>query len=169
MGSGKSTLGPLLARELGYRFIDLDSAIEDRAEKTIPQLFEDHGEAYFRDLESQAIQAVVSRKQVVVALGGGAFIDEGNRRRLTQSGVTVWLDVDVEVLFERLERKAKGRPLLAGSTSTGRELQGHISAILRRRKASYRRADIRFRPLAGSTPRDNARLLAGTLTRFQND
>ena len=114
MGSGKSTVGRLLAERLGWQFVDLDAEIERDAGKPIARIFEDDGEPAFRDLEREAVSretcAVRSGGARVVALGGGAFIPERNRWKLEDAGLTIWLDLEPEKLWERV-RHETDRPL----------------------------------------------------------
>src|ERR1700761_8303690 len=79
MGAGKSTVGAILARELGWRFIDLDDVIEASSQSTVADLFTNHGEAVFREWERHAVRQISGHEQVVVALGGGAVEDESSR------------------------------------------------------------------------------------------
>ncbi|MEL7562713.1 shikimate kinase [Dehalogenimonas sp. 4OHTPN] len=112
MGSGKSTAGQRLARRLGREFIELDQLIEQRAGKTIPEIFKEMGESGFRDLEEAVIEEVSrSAKNAVIALGGGAVLRPFNVERLKTSATLVYLETEVEVLQDRLARSRK-RPLL---------------------------------------------------------
>src|ERR1700761_3500605 len=79
MGAGKSTVGPILARELGWRFIDLDDVIEASSQRTVAEIFRDHGEADFRRRARQAVEQLIDQEQIVLALGGGAIEDESTR------------------------------------------------------------------------------------------
>ena len=112
MGSGKSTVGRMLAGKLGWEFVDLDDEIEKRAGMSIPEIFEAQGEPAFRALECSALLEQVERVReghpLVVALGGGAFVDVGNRDAL--EGVSIWLDCPVERLWQRVANEAY-RPL----------------------------------------------------------
>ncbi|HEY3341175.1 MAG TPA: shikimate kinase, partial [Anaerolineae bacterium] len=86
MGAGKSTVGQLCARELGYEFIDADAEIEQRYGMSIPQFFVEKGEAAFREVEAALVQELVTRRRVVIATGGGMLVDALNRRALLQAG-----------------------------------------------------------------------------------
>ncbi len=103
MGAGKSTVGRLLAHQLGWTFIDLDEHLEHRAGSTIPELFEQHGEAHFRRLESSALASALRPHHVVLALGGGAPETLTNRLLLEQTPgtLTVFLDAPFATLFDR--------------------------------------------------------------------
>lgn len=112
-GSGKSTVGRLLAEELGLDFYDLDSEIESAQGKSIAEIFSDEGEEKFRSLESQAlIKLIAKENSFVMAAGGGTpcFLD--GIKIMNESGVTVYLETPIEVLISRTKRK-QHRPLLS--------------------------------------------------------
>jgi shikimate kinase len=101
-GSGKSSVGRLLARQLGRRWIDSDDLIESQAGTSIRELFAASGETAFRDLEEAAIADIADRPPAVVSLGGGAILRQANRRRIAESGVCIWLCVDAPTVMRRL-------------------------------------------------------------------
>lgn len=117
MGVGKSSVGRKLATLLGWPFVDADEAIEAAAGMTIPEIFETHGEAYFRDGERRVIArlikeaAAAERARGVIATGGGAFCNAETRALILDKAIAVWLDSDVDTLVERTGRK-DNRPLL---------------------------------------------------------
>lgn len=114
MGAGKSTVGPLVARRLGWSFIDTDEEVEHSTGQAVSELFTSGGEALFRDEESRAlVAALAGSSAVVVSVGGGAVLDPSNRSILCRSGLVVWLRARLETLAERVGDGA-GRPLLAG-------------------------------------------------------
>jgi len=141
MGSGKTTLGRQLARQLGCAFVDLDAYIEQREGKTIPQLFATEGQQGFRMLERQALEALVQQyTQAVVATGGGAPCFFDNIDLINQQGLSVFLDVPVEELAKRLRRAGgQERPLLQGKTGAA-ELTAFLQEILAQRRRFYERA-----------------------------
>jgi shikimate kinase len=109
MGSGKSTVGRIVAEELGWEFVDLDAAVAERAGLSIPEIFESSGEPHFRNLERLALlDALGGPPERVVACGGGVVIDPRNRARL-QEVPTVFLWEDADVLYRRT--RGPGRPL----------------------------------------------------------
>ncbi len=111
MGAGKTTIGRRLAQRLGLPFADADKEIEIAAGKTVQEIFEDHGEAYFRSGEARVISRLLDGKQKVLATGGGAFMDPGTRAIIEQKAVSVWLSGDLALLMKRVRRKSH-RPLL---------------------------------------------------------
>ena len=114
MGAGKSTIGRLLAVRLGWNFLDLDAHLETRTSATIPQLFERHGEAHFRRLESTALASALGRDHTVLALGGGTPEELTNRLLLEQTPATftIFLDAPFPTLFDRCMLQDIARPVL---------------------------------------------------------
>jgi shikimate kinase len=115
MGAGKSTIGRLLAARLAWSFLDLDAHLEARTGATIPQLFERHGEAHFRRLESTALASALGYNNTVLALGGGTPEDLTNRLLLEQTPATftIFLDAPFPTLFDRCLLQDLGDPALA--------------------------------------------------------
>jgi shikimate kinase len=115
MGSGKSTVGRLLAARLNWSFLDLDAHLEARTGATIPQLFERHGEAHFRRLESSALASALGQNHTVLALGGGTPEELTNRLLLEQTPATftIFLDAPFPTLFDRCMLQDIARPVLA--------------------------------------------------------
>ena len=115
MGCGKTTLGEVLARLMGLRFIDLDEFIEARQGMTIPQIFDQMGEARFRELETEALSEVAVTQDVIVGCGGGTPCHGGNMALMNQAGTTVWLTTSPERITARLllpEEKCKRPKIL---------------------------------------------------------
>jgi shikimate kinase len=119
MGAGKSTVGAILARELGWRFIDLDDMIEASSKRTVADIFRDHGEAHFRERERQAVQQLSHEEKIVLALGGGTVEDESTRSLLVNSpgNCLVFLEAELPELLARCTVEGKVRPLLAAPES----------------------------------------------------
>jgi shikimate kinase len=115
MGAGKSTVGAILAREMGWRFIDLDDVIEATSQRTIAEIFRDYGEADFRRREREAVEQLSNQEQIVLALGGGAVEDESIRSLLIHppDNCLVFLEAPLPELLARCTVGAKVRPLLA--------------------------------------------------------
>ena len=111
MGAGKSTVGRRLASRLGLIFKDADIEIEAAAGLTIPDIFAIYGEPSFRDGEERVIARLLRAGPLVLATGGGAFMRESTRARIAESGVSVWLKAELDVLMRRV-RKRGNRPLL---------------------------------------------------------
>ena len=111
MGAGKSTIGRRLAARLGIPFVDADNEIELAHRMPIPDIFETYGEPYFRDGEARVIARLLEAGPTVLATGGGAFMREETRRRISDKAVSIWLKADVDIIMRRVRRRAD-RPLL---------------------------------------------------------
>jgi shikimate kinase len=111
MGAGKSSIGRRLAEKLEVPFVDADHEIEIAADKTIPEIFKDHGEAYFREGERRVISRLIENGAQVLSTGGGAFINEETRQGIQARGISVWLKADLSLLMKRVMKRAD-RPLL---------------------------------------------------------
>jgi shikimate kinase len=140
MGSGKTTIGALLARQLAWRFVDLDDRIEESAGLTIPQFFERFGEPAFRQIEADQLRSALGRaselrESTILALGGGTYAQPGCPEFLRTTGVPVlWLDSPVELLLSRCMTMT-GRPLFRDEAS--------FRALYAQRLPSYQLADHR--------------------------
>ena len=138
MGAGKTTLGKAFARAMGLTFIDLDWYIEERFHKTIRQLFTERGEDAFRDLEKRMLHEASEFEDVVISVGGGTPCFFDNMEYMNAAGETVFLDVDIKVLFRRLKVAKQQRPLLDGKTDE--ELMLFIQEALQARLPFYTKA-----------------------------
>ena len=138
MGSGKSTVGPLLAKALGYRFLDADAVISQAAGCSIPEIFARDGEEGFRRLERQVLQQLSQWHSLVVATGGGIVTVPANWGELRQ-GVVIWLDVAEDELLRRLQADPGGRPLLAGEG-----VEEKIHKLAEARRPLYSQSDIQI-------------------------
>lgn len=140
MGSGKSAVGRILAKRLKRPFVDLDALIVRRAGLSILDIFEKRGERAFRALEKKLLVQVSRREKTVIALGGGALLDAGSRRRVKATGAVILLSCSKQELLKRLKRQTVERPLLAGFPLTQR-----VAALLKSRRPHYlRTADVRI-------------------------
>ncbi|MDQ8699924.1 shikimate kinase [Hyphomicrobium sp. LHD-15] len=113
MGCGKSSIGRRLATKLGLPFIDADEEIERVAQKSISEIFSDHGENFFRDRESKVIARLLAHGPQVLATGGGAFIMPSTREMIRDTGLSIWLRAELPVLMRRVAKRDT-RPLLKG-------------------------------------------------------
>ena len=112
MGVGKTTLGLRLAEKLGFYFTDSDQEIEDLEKKSIKEIFKQNGEKYFRQVEKKVIADIIKRDEpMVLALGGGAFLDEETRKALLEKSFVIWLKAPIDVILHRIGNK-NNRPLL---------------------------------------------------------
>ncbi|PYB73977.1 MULTISPECIES: shikimate kinase [Rhizobium] len=111
MGAGKSAIGRLVAQQLGLPFIDTDTEIERVSRMTISELFAAYGEEEFRALETRVIKRLMRSGPRVVSTGGGAFINEKTRKQIERGGLSVWLNADLDVLWDRVNKRDH-RPLL---------------------------------------------------------
>ncbi|NQX95147.1 MAG: shikimate kinase [Erythrobacter sp.] len=137
MGVGKSTVGRRLAAIMGRDFVDADDAIEDAAQRKISEIFEEFGEAYFRDGERRVIARLMEENQGVIATGGGAFVDPETRALILEKGIAVWIDCDIDTLVERTSRR-NTRPLL--KTGDPREI---LTRLMNERGPLYAEAPVR--------------------------
>ena len=135
MGAGKSTVGRLLARRVGRCFVETDAMITAREGRSIPEIFADRGELYFRQLEAEVLEALTDKRGHVVATGGGFPCEPGVMDRLLQLGTVVWLAADFEAAYARANRVG-GRPMLAGRSAED------AAALYRARQEFYRRAHL---------------------------
>lgn len=140
MGSGKTTIGRYVARDMGWRFIDMDDYVEARIGCTISDFFASHGEAAFRKAEAEAVRELAKEEKVVVATGGGAPCFEGNMDVMRRSGLAIYIEVSPANLAKRLKSAKAKRPIIAGKTDE--ELESFIAGMLKDREPFYRRAQM---------------------------
>jgi len=136
MGAGKSTIGRRLSARLHLPFLDADSEIEAAAGMSIPDIFEVHGEPYFRDGEARVISRLLDNGPAVIATGGGAFLREDTRDRIRDKAVSVWLKADADIIMRRVRRRAD-RPLLQTADPVAT-----VNRLLEQREPVYRGADL---------------------------
>ena len=138
MGVGKSTIGKKLAKKLKRKFIDIDKIIEIKEKNTIKEIFENKGENYFRKIEKKITLEELKKNNLIIALGGGAFINESIRREIKSSCLSFWLDLKVKSLLIRL-KNVKKRPLLDQG-----KLELSINKIYSERKKIYNESDYKI-------------------------
>ncbi|MCC2652653.1 MAG: shikimate kinase [Microvirga sp.] len=136
MGAGKSTVGRRLAQSLKLPFRDADHEIEAAAGMTIQEIFAIHGEEHFRDGERRVIARLLQEGPIVLATGGGAFMNEETRRRIAEQAISIWLKADLDVLMRRVRKRAT-RPLLQNP-----DPEGTMRRLMEQRHPVYATADI---------------------------
>ncbi|WP_182187355.1 shikimate kinase [Pectinatus frisingensis] len=133
MGTGKSCVGKLLAEKLGFSFIDTDLLVEQQVQMTIPQIFQQYGEAYFRECEKKAVKQAVMQPSTVIATGGGVPLFEENRDVLQINSAVICLRAEVKTIMHRTKGR-NNRPLLNSQ-------EEKIQSLLDERKPFYAQAD----------------------------
>lgn len=160
MGAGKTAVGRALAAKIGAPFLDSDAEIVKAANMSIAEIFERDGEAFFRTKETQVIDRLLDEERGILSTGGGAFLAAGNRALIAEKGVAVWLDADLELLWQRVKHKDT-RPLLR--TSNPRQTLGDIYDA---RVPVYSKAELSVKADAKYSIEDMAdRVLEALLTR----
>lgn len=146
MGSGKSTIGPILANTLGWSFHDLDKEIESTAGVKVRELFEKHGEEYFRKLEYETLQRIIMGNKKIIALGGGTVTFEDTLTFIKSTGILIYLKVSPEEALKRLRYKRDRPVLLQGlkENFSDEDLLNKISTLFEKRKTYYEKADLIF-------------------------
>lgn len=135
MGAGKSTVAKLLAKRLDWQAEDVDDLIQARERRDIPTIFRQDGEPYFRAVERQVLADLLPRRGVVVATGGGTFVDPANRALMLRDGLVAWLDVPLHTILDRVPLDGR-RPLASGRTEMER--------LYNLRLAAYQQAHVRI-------------------------
>ena len=135
MAAGKTTVARALAKRLDWRPVDIDELIEQRERLTVTEIFAKRGEAYFRTVEREILVTQTGPRHLVVATGGGTFADPQNRAAINQDGVSVWLDVPLDRLVERIPADGR-RPLAADRAGFER--------LYHQRRAAYEHAHVRL-------------------------
>ena len=138
MGSGKSTIGTLLSLKLKMKFIDIDKLIEKNEGASINNIFKSKGESYFRNLEEKISLKFIKKNDLIVSLGGGAFMNPLIRASVLKNCISFWLNVAPQILAERVARNDK-RPLLKGKS-----LDDNLHKILLKRKEVYNLANYKI-------------------------
>jgi shikimate kinase len=135
MAAGKTTVARVLAKRLGWRAVDVDDLVEERERMKVSEIFAKHGEPYFRAAERAVLFAHLEPRHLVVATGGGTFVDPQNRDAINQDGVSVWLDVPLERVIDRMPVDGR-RPLATDRTEFER--------LYHARRAAYTLAHVRL-------------------------
>jgi shikimate kinase len=136
MGAGKTTVGRALAERLQYQFIDLDDLIQSATGKTVPEIFAECGEAYFRKRETAMVQSCKALEKTIIALGGGAYISAENQKIIQGLGPAIWLDCPLNIIISRINFDGS-RPLARG--------EGELAQLLTSRTTAYAQADYHVR------------------------
>lgn len=140
MGSGKTTLGRWLADAMEWSFIDLDLFIESKYHKTIPHIFEEKGEDSFREMEAKCLKEVSTFENVIIGTGGGTPCFYDNMKVMNSTGLSIYLNLTPQVIYDRLLTSKSQRPLIAGKS--GNELLDFIAVKLTEREGFYKRATL---------------------------
>jgi shikimate kinase len=137
MGAGKSTVGRKLASMIDRGFVDADDEIEHAAQRSIPEIFAEFGESYFRDGERRVIARLIDENSGVIATGGGAFVDDETRALILDKAIAIWIDCDIDTLVERTSRRDH-RPLLKNG-----DPKAILTDLMEKRGKFYSQAHIR--------------------------
>jgi len=146
MASGKSTIGAILANTLGWNFFDLDKLIEETTGKSVRKIFEENGETYFRELETQTLRNLCELKNYIIALGGGTIANQINLDIIKSSGYLIYLESSPEETYKRLRFK-RDRPALlfdGDEEPSKAEFIEKINYLLQKRISYYNQADIKI-------------------------
>tara|TARA_E500000178_G_scaffold32582_1_gene29589 strand:- start:1767 stop:2282 length:516 start_codon:yes stop_codon:yes gene_type:complete len=139
MGVGKSTIGRKLSEKLKLKFIDIDQFIEKREKSKISEIFKVKGEIYFRKIEKKITLEILKEQQIVIALGGGSFLNNLIRQKIKNSSLSFWLDSNIKIILPRLQN-IKKRPLLNKDN-----FEENINKIYLERKKIYNKADFKIK------------------------
>ena len=133
MGSGKTTIGSLVSKKLNLNFFDIDEYIEKKIGEKISKIFDKKGEKFFRDIEEKTTLEILKKKNIVIALGGGAFINTNIRREVLRNHISFWLKLDDKIILKRINKNPK-RPI-AYNLSTDKLLE-----LIKKRTEIYSKA-----------------------------
>jgi shikimate kinase len=139
--SGKSTLGKMLSKQWGWEFIDLDQLIEKAQQKSIPDIFSEKGEDYFRKIEKQVLQETMFQDNTIIATGGGTPCFGNNMEIIQQKGFSVFIDTPLSTITDRIWSSPFERPLF--SATDKETLLDQVDALYQKRLPFYAQADCR--------------------------
>jgi shikimate kinase len=148
MGAGKTAVGRALALRLGVPFLDSDAEIEAAANMSVPEIFNRDGEPFFRLKETQVIARLLDEQRGILSTGGGAFLSAENRENISAKGVSIWLDADIDLLWNRVRHKDT-RPLLKTP-----DPKATLTQLFEQRVPQYKLADIAVRSQSGLSIED---------------
>ncbi|MEL6464488.1 MAG: shikimate kinase [Pseudomonadota bacterium] len=163
MGAGKTAVGRALAARLDAPFLDSDVEIEAAANMTVPEIFERDGEPFFRAKETQVISRLLDEERGILSTGGGAFLAEENRQNITARGVSVWLNADLDLLWQRVRHKDT-RPLLRTA-----EPRATLAEIYAARVPLYALADVAVVSLPGLSIEQMVNRVVAALLKQRSD
>jgi len=145
MASGKTHIGQHLAQKLDIPFLDLDARIVEKYGKTIPEIFATEGEAAFRKKETETLKSIPASANAIVSCGGGTFCFPQNRDWIQAQGISIYLEVSLDTLYNRLSANEESRPIIKANNASPTELKTFIEKHLASRKADYELADIIYK------------------------
>jgi len=162
MGTGKSTIGRELARFLGKKFVDMDNLLQKRMGMTVSQIFEKHGEQFFREQELEVAKELAAQTGRVIATGGGSILNPKVRDIFCNNGLMICLFTDRDQLLQRLKRTDR-RPLLRGSEEV---IEEKVDKLIEERKNAYQCSSIRVNT-TNMTPQEVAKKIIDTLKTYK--
>jgi len=165
MASGKSRLGKRLAQKLDFKFIDLDHFIEQKMNLVIPEIFNQFGESYFRELENEALTELLSLTNTIISCGGGTPCFHDNKSMMLNSGLVIYLDIEEDVLIDRLWRNRFDRPIVA-TVESPEKLREKVRAHLGERMSYYSQAHLIY---DNTIPKSQLRELLSYIDDYQSN
>lgn len=162
MGCGKTAIGRALSTKLQVPFLDSDAEIERAAQATIPEIFSRDGEPFFREREAEVIARLLAGPPAILSTGGGAYLAERNRAAISKSGVAVWLDAPLPLLWERVRHKDT-RPLLRTLDPLAT-----LTEVFHVRTPIYQKAGLRVAVQSGASIEDTTQAVIATLMAAEN-
>ena len=143
MGAGKSTVGPILANTLGWNYFDLDKVIEEKLGKKIKTVFEENGEPFFRQVESEVLKELSNSNNVIISLGGGTIVNPNNLNIIKSTGKIIYLKASIDSIYKRVAFK-RDRPnlIIDGEEFSKERLIQKINNLYNAREKYYNQADI---------------------------